>query len=118
MWAGLIFYLSSIPNLGTNLEEDYILRKIAHVVEYFIFTLLLWVAFKGSFKMNTVSLFIFPVVLSILYAASDEFHQTFVPTRSGTVHDVLIDSIGVISFCIVFLIFLSIQKAKQRKQSH
>ena len=33
--------------------------------------------------------------LALLFAASDEFHQTFVPTRGGTVWDVLIDSLGV-----------------------
>jgi hypothetical protein len=34
-------------------------------------------------------------LLALLFAASDEFHQTFVPTRGGTVWDVLIDSLGV-----------------------
>ena len=32
---------------------------------------------------------------AVLFAASDEFHQTFVPTRDGTVWDVLIDSMGI-----------------------
>jgi hypothetical protein len=33
--------------------------------------------------------------LALLFAASDEFHQTFVPTRGGSIWDVLIDSLGV-----------------------
>jgi VanZ family protein len=118
IWAALIFYLSSIPNLGTSLSCDFILRKIAHIAEYFVLTLLLWIAFKGSFGMNTVSLFIYPALVSFLYAALDEFHQSFVPSRSGNIHDVLIDAIGIISFYIVLQIFAAIQKAKQRKQSH
>jgi hypothetical protein len=33
--------------------------------------------------------------IAVLFAVSDEFHQTFVPTRDGTLSDVLIDSVGV-----------------------
>jgi VanZ family protein len=118
MWAGFIFYLSSIPSLGTSLSCDFPLRKIAHINEYFVLTLLLWIALKGSFNMNTVSLFIYPALVSFLYAASDEFHQSFVPTRSGNIYDVLIDIIGILGFYIVLQILVAIQKAKQRKQSH
>ena len=44
--------------------------------------------------------------LAILFAASDEFHQTYVPTRGGTVHDVLIDSLGVGVVTLLFLVRL------------
>jgi VanZ family protein len=40
-------------------------------------------------------------VLTALYAASDEFHQTFVSGRSGQPLDVLIDSFGAIIFLII-----------------
>lgn len=112
LWAGIIFYLSSVPSLGTNLECDYPLRKIAHIAEYFIFTLFLWWALKNSFKINAASLLIYSAFLSFLYAASDELHQTFVPTRSGSIKDVLIDSIGIIIFCVVINIFARMQKNK------
>ena len=105
IWAALIFYLSSIPHLKTDLKCDYILRKIAHVVEYFIFTFLLYRAFKGSFNMSASKLFIYPAILSFLYAASDEFHQSFVPGRGPSVRDVLIDTIGIVGFYIVVKIF-------------
>lgn len=35
------------------------------------------------------------LIITLLYAVIDEIHQTFVPTREGTVRDVLIDSIGI-----------------------
>jgi hypothetical protein len=38
---------------------------------------------------------LFAGLVAVLFAASDEFHQTFVPTRDGTVWDVLIDSLGI-----------------------
>lgn len=111
-WAGLIFYFSSIPNLTTGLECDYILRKIAHSVEYFILTFLLYRAFKGSFNMNMFQLFIYPATLSFLYAASDEFHQSFVPTRSASFKDVLIDTIGIVVFYIVIVTLNFVIKQK------
>ncbi len=100
IWAGFIFALSSIPHLKSDLEYDYLLRKIAHAIEYFIFTFLLRRAFKGSFDMDTLYLFIYPAILSVLYAASDEFHQSFVRGRVGCVKDVFIDAIGIAGFYI------------------
>ena len=101
IWAGFIFYLSSIPHLKTNLEYDFILRKVAHIVEYFILTFLLHRAFKGSLERDGFYLFIYSATLSLCYAASDEFHQLFVPGRGGSIRDVAIDAIGVFGFYVV-----------------
>lgn len=98
VWAGVIFYFSSIPYLKTDLKYDFLLRKIAHITEYFIFTLLLYRAFSGSFKMNVFRLFMYPAVFSLLYAISDEIHQYFVLGRSCAIGDVLIDSLGIVCF--------------------
>ena len=111
VWGSLIFYLSSIPNLKTSLEYDFILRKIAHATEYFILTFLLHRAFKGSFKMNIFGLFIYPATLSFFYAASDEFHQSFVATRSASIRDILIDSTGI----LIFYIALKLYAINQRR---
>ena len=113
IWAGLIFFLSSIPNLKTNLKFDFFLRKIAHGLEYCILTCLLYRAFKGSFNLNNFGFFIYPATLAFFYAVSDEFHQSFVPTRSASVGDVLIDSIGILSFYIVLRI-LTNQKVEAK----
>ena len=79
------------------------LRKIGHFTEYFILAGLLWRALRGSFNLlsrpviATVTFFI-----AAAFAASDEFHQSFVPSRTSTVHDVMIDCVGAIcavAFC-------------------
>jgi VanZ family protein len=101
IWAGVIFYFSSIPYLKTELEFDFFLRKIAHVTEYFILTFLLYRAFNGSFKMKAWQFFMYPAVFALLYAVSDEIHQLFVSGRYCAIGDVLIDSVGIIGFCIV-----------------
>ena len=105
IWAAVIFYFSSVPYLRTNLEYDFILRKIAHILEYLILALFLYRAFKGSFNMNKRRLFIYPALFSFLYAISDEIHQYFVPGRSCAIKDVLIDTIGILGLYIIIKIF-------------
>ena len=52
-----------------------------------------------------------------LYAASDEFHQLFVPGRAGLVSDALIDSLGALLGVIVFILLVKLaQVLKSRKQ--
>ena len=99
-WAALIFCFSNTPSLESDFDPfiDFILRKIAHMTEYFILVLLLRRAFKYSFDLNDLELFIYPVILSILYAVSDEFHQTFISGRHGCLRDVLIDSVEIFGF--------------------
>ena len=92
IWAGLIFLLSSIPHLESGLEQDFFLRKVAHILEYAILTFLLLRAF--GFK-NSKSI-VLAAIIAFLYALSDEYHQTFVLGRKGRLEDVIIDSIGII----------------------
>ena len=85
-WAGMIFALSSVPDLGTGLGTwDLVLRKLAHAAEYAILALLVLRATRSPWLA---------VVLAGLYAVSDEVHQTFVEGRQGSVRDIVIDTLG------------------------
>lgn len=87
LWAGLIFALSSVPDLGTDLGVwDTILRKIAHVVEYAILGVLVYRAVDNAPMA---------VALASAYAVTDEVHQAFVSGRHGSPLDWLIDTVGV-----------------------
>jgi hypothetical protein len=87
VWAGLIFTLSSIPDLGTGLGGwDLVLRKLAHAAEFAILGLLLVRALERA----AVSFW-----LGAAYAVTDEIHQAFVPGRQGSPLDVAIDTAGV-----------------------
>jgi VanZ family protein len=112
LWAALIFTLSGIPGLSSGLEYDHILRKMAHVMEYGIFTFFLYRAFRGTFQLDYLSLFFYPTMIAFFYAVSDEIHQLFVPYRGGAFTDVLIDSIGIISFYIGMKIFETKRKPR------
>jgi VanZ family protein len=97
LWMGLIFFLSSIPSLKvTEGLSDLILRKLAHMTEYAILFLLFWRGLGQSGTFSVKKRLLTAFVLTILYAASDEYHQTFVPGRCGNLTDTLIDSIGAV----------------------
>jgi VanZ family protein len=103
LWMGVIFTLSAIPSLASPFEplQDFILRKFAHIAEYVILTALLFSALRRQVACNTQALLI-AAVMSVLYAFSDEWHQTFVPGREGSLRDVGIDAAGVIGMSLWF----------------
>jgi VanZ like family len=88
LWAGLIFGLSAIPDLGTGLGIwDLILRKLAHTAEYAILGALVFRACRTAPGA---------VLIASAYAMTDEVHQTFVRGRHGSPVDWLIDTVGVL----------------------
>ena len=114
LWVGMIFFLSSRPGLKSGLEwpYDFILRKGAHIAEFAILFLLFERALKNYFMPPSLAplsgvseglLFLqkakkallWAFVLTILYAISDEYHQTFIVQRVGSPTDVAIDCLGV-----------------------
>ncbi|MFQ5867294.1 MAG: VanZ family protein [bacterium] len=106
LWCGTIFYLSSLPNLATPWGTwDIILRKIAHITEYGILAFLIWRAIFHSIKINLSKTYAWSGALSLLYGISDEIHQSFVPTRQGSIYDILIDGLG-----IGLMLFLIVRK--------
>jgi VanZ family protein len=95
IYAILIFCVSAtpgedIPSLFPN--QDF----LAHALEYFIFALLINRALKQYFPLFSFKKrFLYVSVIAIVYAASDEFHQMFVPNRYCSALDLLCDSFGV-----------------------
>jgi VanZ family protein len=73
-------------------------RKCAHLTEYAVLALLLWRARRGKSTPGNApwrwSKAGVVLALVALYAASDEIHQAFVPSREGRVLDVLLDTTG------------------------
>lgn len=98
LWCGVIFFFSSIPDL--KIKElgfwDFVLRKIAHIFEYFVLSYLLIRAFEKTTKMGRFKSNIFSIFLGFIYAVSDEIHQYFVPGRYFSLKDILIDLFGIL----------------------
>ena len=82
-------------------------RKLGHLTEYAILAMLLWRALRGGIRwqMKMSILFLVAALGSAIFAASDEFHQSFVPSRTASPNDVMIDICGALvglSICWVF----------------
>ena len=71
-----------------------LIRKCAHIVEYFIFGLLILRAIRGERQEWHLRWAIAAVAIAAAYAATDELHQAFVPTRGPSMYDVLLDTVG------------------------
>jgi len=115
-WASLIFFFStdifSSANtagaLGPILQQIFpvltadsierihaVIRKLGHFTEYFIFGRLLWRALRShDFSRSPSRRFALSIAITLFYAVSDEWHQSFIPSRTPSVIDVLIDTIG------------------------
>ena len=133
-WITLLFYLSSETGtistgrsssvlefiemiFGKGVMSEAVLRKIAHIIEYAILTVLSFLSVRftnkasitRSYSESPVKLIksdnemyiAFSMWLSLLTAVVDEYHQLFVDGRDGSIRDVLIDSIGIIIVLII-----------------
>jgi vanZ family protein len=87
-----------------------IIRKLAHFSIYALVGV--WImAFMSTFDIRLYKKWIISMLVGVLYAASDEFHQSFVPGRSPSIVDVGIDSLGVLTGILAVLIIISIYRA-------
>jgi len=96
VWAGVIFGFSSMA-INKQAEFswfDFVIKKTAHVVEYAILYFLLFRAMSEKGKKIGRKIWVTSLILVMIYAFSDEWHQTFVPGREGTLRDVGFDTIG------------------------
>jgi VanZ family protein len=89
----IIFFFSAQPDLDSGLGWiDLVGRKLIHVAEYALLCFLWWRLLRTGMSSSRAALVAF--VVSSLYAATDELHQSFVEGRAGTPVDWAIDSIG------------------------
>jgi VanZ family protein len=85
----IIFAFSAQADLSSGLGVwDFIGRKLSHITIYAI----LWLTVARALNWRRP---IATTLVTLVYAASDEFHQSFVEGRHGTPVDVAIDSIGM-----------------------
>lgn len=96
----LIYILSSIPAQGYPSGLG-IKTKIYHFSVFFALCFFLCLSIVQENKKNKYLVYL-ALVLAIFYSLTDESHQLFVPGRSASVTDILIDSIGSLSGAIVY----------------
>jgi len=93
--------------IGFTIDVDtftFIIRKLAHFIEYFILGIIFFLLYQKWFKNKT--LWVLVLVHGLFTASIDETIQRFTPNRSGELRDVLIDITGVF-FGMVLCILVS-----------
>ncbi|MBI4770163.1 MAG: VanZ family protein [Chloroflexi bacterium] len=94
-WMALIFVLSSLPNgaVPDYGAWDLPVKKGAHLTAYAVLSVLLLRAWSGEGAPSRRAVWL-ALVCSVLYAISDEYHQSFVAGRGSSPVDVGIDALG------------------------
>jgi VanZ family protein len=122
LWCTQIFYFTALPvyndehtrgflvKLLTDVFPkdsivisviDYLIRKAAHVTVFGILAVL----FKTALHIERPKGYLFAWFLTAFYASTDEWHQSFVPGRTSSVYDVMIDSMGALVFLLCLFLW-------------
>lgn len=144
IWMGIIFYFSSqtgtqsssmsgkitdrilhffVPTFDNLSSEEqielfnntsFVIRKLAHYFEYAVLGLFLYLTFYNFMNKKII---VFPLALGvgILYAISDEIHQSFIGGRSPMVWDVVIDSCGILTMLLGIEIILTLKNVFKKR---
>jgi VanZ family protein len=104
-WASLIFFLSSrpAPSFGGAGPLGGVFENFGHALEYGVFAVCLALLAprrrdeRGEWVDLHVRASAAILLFVSLYAASDEWHQSFVPDRDASAFDVLTDVVGACS---------------------
>ena len=95
-WMGLVFFLSSFHKIQVTEVgwANFITRKLAHFSEYAVLYFLFYRGFKNTAKFSLKKVLFLSFILTILYALSDEYHQTWISGRTGKFFDIGVDCAG------------------------
>lgn len=112
--AVAIFTLSSRQRISVS--DEYILNfvffKSGHIIEYAFFCFFNFRAVFNTITSNKYKAGVISLIVTVIYALSDELHQTFVPTREGKTRDIGFDTIG--SLLTIIFIWKLLPKAPKK----
>ena len=115
------FIVDMFKSIGINLDSvlgsqvNFIIRKLAHMTEYFVLFMLIYNALKIDVRFGK-NLMI-SIIIVFLYASSDEIHQSFVPGRACMFRDVMIDTAGA-GVAMLGTIIVTYKKRSTLKKRH
>jgi VanZ family protein len=95
-------------SVSTIAMIHFALRKLGHLTEYAILAALLWRALRtaSNLRVKMSTLLVGVWIACAIFAVSDEFHQSFVASRTASLSDCLIDSLGAaigLAICWMFI---------------
>jgi VanZ family protein len=139
LWMGFIFFASTgefsagntsriigpllrwlFPEISDEklLLAHFITRKVAHFIEYAI---LAWLAARAFSTSSHPTLrrrwFLLSLLLVISYSLLDEYHQSFVPTRTGSIYDSFLDMSGGLAALLLYTLWRKRRKMKGEEKT-
>lgn len=123
-WCAAIFFVTGAPtSTGSSTQQlleryleispetaagiNFAFRKLVHLGAFAVLAVL----FCNGLKKRR---FLFAWLLTTLYAATDEFHQSFLPDRTASVWDVALDSLGALLGVGLVVLFSTMRRQKRR----
>lgn len=107
----------SLKTSGTSGFVEFFIRKFAHLFVYSVLGMLIARLFKALTRWRLGWNYLISVLICAAYAATDEFHQSFIQDRTARPADVVLDTIGAMLGILLYLsisqIFQAIHKKKQ-----
>ncbi len=113
LWMSVIYYFSG--RTGSQLNSLFPFIKNfdwGHVTAYLILSALFYYAFARTTSLKHISLW--SVLLCLTYAVSDEYHQSFVPSRSAEILDIRNDMIGAMLAVVAINLFKKIRNTNRK----
>ena len=107
----ILHFLFGLNRARFEVWHHYI-RKLGHFVGYFTLSFFLFRAWRATLRLpwaprwalrwSTTAFF-----MSALVASLDEWHQTFLPSRTGAISDVMLDSCAALTAQVLLFVFLT-----------
>jgi VanZ family protein len=91
----------------TLAQIHFFARKLGHIFEYALLAIFLWRALRSGANLRVKISILVVVVWFVcaIFAATDEFHQSFIPSRTASPNDVVIDIFGVVIGLTISMMF-------------
>ena len=112
-----IFVLSSLPSSRLPFfgEYDLLVKKGAHAIGYAMLAAAYYFALPA--RLSPIYRGVLSFLMAVLFALSDEFHQSFVPSRHSAIRDVGIDSAGAAVALLAAMIVSTIYSSNSNSSS-
>ena len=117
VWAGAIFWLSSMSHPPKPGPDFPFKDKVGHWMLYCVFGWLVAHALHRGYNLSLPKTFVLAILIGSAYGATDEFHQRFVPNRTCDVFDWTADTLGATAAAAAFYAYESHRNAKANRQT-
>ncbi|HWY53193.1 MAG TPA: VanZ family protein [Terriglobales bacterium] len=107
----LLHFLMGLDPAGFEVVHHYI-RKCGHFVGYFTLSFFLFRAWRATLRLPWAPAWalrwsVIAFFMSVLVASLDEWHQTFIPSRTGAIKDVVLDSSAALTAQLLIFLYLT-----------